>query len=289
MSVLLVTGPSAFIGRHALAALSARAYDIHALCRNPVPEIAPTARWHAVDLMDRRLVHELCARLRPTYLLHMAWCASNPSYRADPANDQWANASKALASAFFSNGGKRAVFAGTSAEYEAPEKQSPYVKSKITAAQAMQARARACGGSFAWGRIFLPYGPDDAAHRLVPSTIDALLAGRLAQCSAGDQVRDFVYAGDVGAAFALLLESKLEGPNDVGTGCGTSVRHAVEEIARQVGRPDLVRFGAVVPSATEPKSLVARPEALLALHWQPRTLSTGLGLTIAWHRARLHA
>ena len=226
------------------------------------------------------------ATFKPTHLLHLAWCAGSPAYRSDPANRAWARASASLARDFYEHGGQRAVFAGTSAEYQAPETRSLYAQSKIAAAAAMSAHAGSRGRRFAWGRIFLPYGPHDAPHRLVPSVIDALLAGRTAHCSPGEQVRDFVHVSDVATALVTLLRDERDGPVDIGTGQGSTIRHVAEAIARQLNRPELVRFDGAPPDASEPASLIADARALRALGWLPRTLETGLAETIAWHRAR---
>jgi len=279
-----VTGPTEFLGRHVVARLAAGPFEIIAASRRP-PDSGLALRWHQVDLMVGDEVGSMFTALRPTHLIHLAWCAGGASYRSDPTNRDWAHASAMIARRFFQHGGRRALFAGTSVEYQAPDARSLYAASKIEAAAAIQAEAQARSGQFAWGRIFLPYGPHDGAHRLVPSVIDALLAGRTAQCSVGTQIRDFIHVDDVAAAFVALLDADIEGPVDIGTGRGLTVREAVQEIGRLVGREDLLRFDGPAP-AGEPESLVARPGQLLALGWRARPVETGFAQTIEWRRTR---
>ena len=238
--------------------------------------------------MNSAQVRELVARVKPRYLMHLAWCAGGREYRVDPANEQWREASIALAHEFFAHGGVRAVFAGTSAEHEAQARPTLYAQSKAAAASGMAAAARAHRAEFAWGRIFLPYGPFDAPHRFVPSVIDALLAGHIAHCSPGRQIRDFVHVADAGRALIDLLGSQVQGPADIGTGIGTSVRDAAEQIAAHIGTPDLLRFDRPAPE-DESEKLVAAPHELLELGWRPRFLQDGLAQTVAWHRARIAA
>jgi nucleoside-diphosphate-sugar epimerase len=286
---VVVTGASAFVGREVLDALADAPFDVIAVSRQSLAHDGGHVRWEQLDLMDAAAVTRLFSTFKPTHLMHLAWCAGSPAYRSDPANRAWARASAALARDFYEHGGQRAVFGGTSAEYQAPETRSLYAQSKIAAAAAMSAHAGSRGRRFAWGRIFLPYGPYDAPHRLVPSVIDALLAGRTAHCSPGQQVRDFVHVRDVAAALVTLLRGERDGPVDIGTGQGSTIRHVAEEIARQLNRPELVRFDGAPPEASEPASLIADARALRALGWLPRTLETGLAETIAWHRARTAA
>lgn len=94
-------------------------------------------------------------------------------------------------------------------------------------------------------RLFSVYGPGEDRRRLVPSVIDALLAGRPLALTPGEQVRDFVYVDDVAEA---LLEA-VHGPGldghtfNVGTGVQTSVRELGAIVADQLGGHQLLRFG----------------------------------------------
>jgi nucleoside-diphosphate-sugar epimerase len=286
VSTVVVTGASAFIGREVLGALADSPFDVIAVCRRPPAATGGRVRWQELDLMDPAAVRRFFSTTEPTHLMHLAWCAGSPSYRDDPDNRAWARASASLAHDFYEHGGQRSVFAGTSAEYQAPETRSLYAQSKIAAAAAMSAHAGSRGRRFAWGRIFLPYGPHDAPHRLVPSVIDALLAGRTARCSPGQQVRDFIHVGDVASALVTLLRSERDGPVDVGTGQGATIRDVAQELARLLAHPELVRFDGAPPDASEPSSMIADASALRELGWQPRALEVGLAETIAWHRAR---
>jgi nucleoside-diphosphate-sugar epimerase len=288
VSSVLVTGPTGFIGRGVLDELSTSTLDVVAVCRNPQTAIAPHARWETADLLTAGGATAVIERIKPAYLLHLAWCAGRADYRTDPENAKWVEASAALASAFYEHGGVRAVFAGSSAEHEAPASRSLYARSKANAAARMHAGARTHHADFAWGRIFLPYGPHDAPHRLVPTVIREVLAGRVAHCSPGAQVRDFVYIADVAGALIDLLQADIDGPVDIGTGTGSSVRQAAEAIGRQIGKPELLRFDLPAPKG-EPDRSVASVDDVRRTGRNPRTLDVGIAQTIAWHRSRMAA
>jgi nucleoside-diphosphate-sugar epimerase len=289
VSALIVTGASGFIGRHVLEALSGAPFDVVAVARRRRTDIAPAVEWAALDLLQEGAADDLFARVKPHALLHLAWGAGSATYRTDEINQRWAEASRALAHGFYAHGGRRAVFAGTSAEYQNAEARSLYAECKIEAVESMRSLAHASGGSFAWGRIFLPYGPHDAPHRLVPSVIGALLAGRTAHCSPGDQIRDFIHVRDVADALVDLMRGEREGPHDVGTGIGSTVRHVAESIGGLTGRPDLLTFDGPPVGGDEPHSLVAGSDLAATFGRHARTLETGLRETIAWHRSRVAA
>jgi nucleoside-diphosphate-sugar epimerase len=143
--------------------------------------------------------------------------------------------------------------------------------------------------STAWGRIFFQFGPHEHPDRLVPSVICNLLLNREAPCSHGGQVRSFLHVADVGEAFAAVLDSGLEGPVNIGSDERVALADLVVRIARQIGRPELLRLGARPAPPREPSLLVPeihrlRDEAL----WRPRfTLNEALSDTIAWWRGRL--
>ena len=284
MRRLLVTGATGFIGSEILEQIERDAFEIHAVNRHPAHRRSDSVTWHTADLLDERAVKALLAEIKPTHLMHLAWDLGGPDYRTTVRNLDWLIAGLALARAFRENGGVRAVFAGTCAEYE--RELSLYAACKAALAETVSAYARADGWHFAWGRIYWPYGPRGAPHRLIPYVIERLLSGEVARCSPGVQTRDFVYVDDVASGLLALLASDIDGPADIGTGAGTRVRAVVEQIAQEIGREDLIRFDGATPPAGEPDVVVARPVALGSIGWRPRALREGLAETIGWYRER---
>src|SRR3954469_166172 len=75
--------------------------------------------------------------------------------------------------------------------------------------------------------------------------------------------------------------------SNIATGDCRSIREVVLAIARQIGRPDLVRLGARPTPAGEPLRLATTASILRGLGFQPRfTLETGIADTIAWWAGR---
>ncbi len=236
--------------------------------------------------------------MKPTHLIHSAWMAVTGKFWTSPKNGDWLGAGIALLRAFGEAGGKRFVGVGTCAEYDwsgevldedrTPALPStPYGKAKAAMAAAADALSARHGFSCGWGRVFLPYGPGDAPERLIPTVMAALSKGEEVKLSEGSQLRDFIYAPDAADLILTLAASDAPGIFNIGTGAATSVRAAVEEIARLMGRGDLLRFGALPSRGGEPHRLVAKMDkAARILGWKPRhSLSDGLGRAVAAYLA----
>ena len=267
---VLVTGATGFIGRHALEPLLRRGFDVHAVTsREPPPQAPPEVRWQRADLLDAGGHRDLLAAVAPTHLLHLAWYAEHGRFWTSTENLRWTAATIALVQAFAEAGGRRAVLAGSCAEYRwgdpgpriegvTPlEPATLYGTAKNATRAVLQAGAGELGIEFAWGRVFFLYGPGEAPGRLVASVIRALLAGERAPTSDGRQVRDFLHVADVAGAFAALLDSPVTGPVNIGSGDARPLLDVITAIGDATGRPDLLDVGALMPRAGDPEELVA--------------------------------
>jgi nucleoside-diphosphate-sugar epimerase len=307
MKRVLLTGSTGFIGRQAILPLRTRGYEIHAVSSRPVgvddrPEDGVVR--HAVDLLDPARTVDLIRAVEPTHLLHLAWYAEPGKFWTAPENDRWHSASLVLLRAFADAGGRRAVVAGTSAEYDwsvggvCIESETPiapatrYGRAKAALhAEAARLFADPAGPTLAWGRIFLLYGPGEHPARLVSSVTTALLDGRPAACTHGRQVRDFLHVADVAAGFAALLDAgRVTGPVNVASGRPVTIAQLVGLIADACGRPELVELGALPAREDEPAVLVADVRRLRENvgFTASRTLAAGIADTVDWWQRELH-
>jgi nucleoside-diphosphate-sugar epimerase len=305
---VLVTGAGGFIGRWSVPPLLRAGFEVHAVlsgrANRAVPAELGGAEVHFADLLDESDIDALLAAVRPTHLLHFAWIATPGLYWSSPENDRWLTASDRLLHTFRAQGGARVVMAGSCAEYDwsrvevcdertsalADESAAPsaYAAAKIAMQRSLADYGREHAISTAWGRIFFQFGPHEHPDRLVPSVIRNLLLNREAPCSHGAQIRSFLHVADVGAAFAAVLDSGVEGPVNIGSADRITLAELIDRIARQIGRPELIRLGARPAQGQEPPMLVPEVHRLVEeVRWQPRfTLSEGLRDTIGWWRSQ---
>ncbi len=305
---VLVTGAGGFIGRWSVPALLNLGFEVHAVlsrAKHGVPSELRGCAAHFSDLLDESDAAALMKEVRPSHLLHFAWIATPGVYWQSADNLRWLAAGEYLLRRFRDAGGVRAVFAGSCVEYDwsrggvCDERSSPladagavilspYAASKLAMFRKLTEWAVEERMSAAWGRIFFQFGPHEYPDRLVSSVIRNLLKGEAALCTHGKQVRSFLHAADVGAAFASLLNAPVEGPVNIGSDESIAVADLIGRIARHIGRPELVRLGARIAPANEPAVLLPDVGRLRdEVRWRPRfTLDEGLTDTIDWWRGR---
>lgn len=302
MARVLVTGASGFLGRFIPGMLSARGHEVHLAGRNidsaewPIPLSLRCAR-HSVDLCADGTARTLLAEVRPTHLLHMAWYAEPGLFWNSAKNLDWVSASAQLFRAFVEEGGQRFVGVGTCAEYDwshhtlSPDRtplnpSTSYGSAKARLYQLLSRASHDAGISFAWGRVFFPFGPWEHPARLLPQIIQGILHGNEVDLSEGTQVRDFIYSEDAARIFVDLLDKPFEGPINVASGSGMSIRAFAETVARHLGHAELLRFGRK-PAGNDYSPYMVADVSNLRREVDtscPIGIEEGLARTIAWWR-----
>jgi nucleoside-diphosphate-sugar epimerase len=300
MERVLITGATGFIGRHCLAPLLSQAGEVHAVGRSVARLTHENLHVHVTDLFDPRDVSDLIGRIKPSHLVHLAWITTPGDYWESPENLTWVEASLHLMRRFVEHGGRRAVLAGSSAEYDwskglCHETTTPlrpaslYGACKATLHTMVEALARQTDLSIAWARLFFLYGPHEHPARLVPSVIRSLLHGGTAQCRVGAQCRDFLYVADAAAALIALLGSRVDGAINIGAGEALSVRELVERIAGALGAPGRVSVADQGNEKEAPPVIADVSRLRCELGWSAKhELTEGLAETITWWRGQEH-
>ena len=297
MAVVLLTGARGFVGRQIAKGLVALGMETHALSSTGADLSIPAHAWHRANLMDKSSTQALLETVRPTHLVHAAWDTTHGSFWTSDANYAWLCASLGLIEAFQAVGGQRLVVVGSCAEYDwrfgfcsedtTPLKPTlPYGLCKASLFQLCQAYAKSHAVSMAWARIFLLYGPHERPQRLVPSIANALLARRAAPCTQGNQIRDLMHVEDAGGAIAALSASDVSGGVNIGSGHPIPLSSVGLEIGRQLGRPDLVKLGALPTRPDDPPVLIPDTRRLYTeLGFKPRfDLASGIADSIEFWR-----
>ena len=285
---VLLTGATGLIGRQCIAPLRAAGHHVIALSRRPTD----ADETITTDLLDPAQVDAAIAQARAEAVLHLAWY-DGPDRWSSNANLDWAAATLRLVKSFAEAGGKRIVAVGSCAEYDwsrpvlteaTPLKPaSLYGSAKASAAIALTGAAPALNLSLAWARIFFCYGPGEPKGRLLGDLIKGLTKGETVDCTDGLQERDFLHTADIGRALVAILDSDVSGAINIGSGEPTPVREIIETVARQMGRPNLIRLGARPRPETDPPRIIADVERLRRdVGFSPRiSLEDGIAAVLA--------
>ncbi len=298
---VLLTGAAASSAR-VTRSLAEAGCDVHALVREPgerLAEVADAIRIVRCDLTDAAALDELVGGIHPELCVHCAWYVVPGAYLQSPENERHRAATLGLAESLATHGCRRLVGVGTCFEYalgdeplaEASplEPLTPYAQSKLETFRELEAYCSGAGLDFAWARLFYLYGPFEDPRRLVPAVTLALLQGRPAKTTSGEQRRDFLHVDDVASALREVGLSDLSGPVNIGSGAAVAVRDVVLRLGVLTGHPELVELGALAQSADDPAEVVSENRLIVdATGWAPLiTLDEGLDATVAWWRARM--
>ena len=297
VSRVLVTGASGFLGRPLAERLSAHGCEVHGVTRGERDD-EPGLRWHRADLRDPTAAADVVRAVRPDVLVHAAWSTEAGLFTSAEENERWRVSGEALLEAALAAGVRRIVGVGSCAEYDwdavdgplaedAPLRPAtPYGAAKAALGTAWRTRGVAAGVSVAWARPFFLFGPRESSARLVPSVVQAVLAGRPAPITSGRQVRDVLHVDDAAAALAALTFAPVDGAVNVGAGAGVSLAELSRAAARLAGDEALLQVGGLPDRQGEPAELVADVTRLRREVGAPppRPLEDGLGQTVAWWR-----
>jgi UDP-glucose 4-epimerase len=258
-----VTGGAGFIGSHLADALVGRGDDVLVLddLSSGQPENLEDARAGGAhllegDVTDTAVVNEAFASQRPELVCHLAAQIDVRRSVADPTFDLGINVAGTInlleaarqadtqrfvftstGGAIYGEGSGRELPLDETAECR-PD--APYGQSKFAAEGYVSLYERLYGLSGISLRLGNVYGPRQDPHGeagVVAIFCTALLGdGRPRVFGDGLQTRDYVYVGDVVAAFLAAADSQATGAYNVGTGAETSVIDLGERLGRICGR-----------------------------------------------------
>lgn len=295
MKSVLVTGASGFIGRHTLRHLLDNHFEVHALFSQGLPVYKDTrVHWHEINLHDEQKVQKLFNAISPSHLLHLAWYAKPKEYWTSPLNIDWIYSSIRLLNAFTKAKGKRALLAGSCAEYDwseghCKEFSTPclpttlYGRSKYALHLLAGPLAQSSSLSLAWARLFFLFGEYEYPERLVPSAIISLLKNQPFEVMNGNQIRDFLSVDQVAQALVALLDSEVEGPVNIASGQPTQLRDIITLIANKLGAANLVKYHNKSEKGQHAVLTADVSRLRTEVKWQPQhSLENELEKTISW-------
>ncbi len=313
--IVLVTGPTGFVGSWLIKALVARGANVVALARDILPEAEMetliSQKPRAIvrgDIRDQALVERCMNEYEVEWCYHLAaqtivGAANNSPLGTFDTNIRgtW----NVLESARNSKTLKGLLLASSDKAYgehkELPYRENyclrglnPYDTSKACADILAQCYHHTYGLPIAIARCANIYGGGDLNFsRIVPGTIRSLIRGESPIIrSDGTPIRDYLYIEDAVEGYLALAEkfekAKGEGFN-FGTNSPISVHKLVDTIIQLFGadlKPTVLGTGKMKGEIHE--QYLSSERAEKALGWKPKySLEDGLRETIAWYREHL--
>jgi UDP-glucose 4-epimerase len=295
----VVTGGAGFIGSHLVDALVDAGHDVLVIDDFSSGRIANLAGplscgvgLEVANVVQARRTRRLLARFRPDVVFHLAAQIDVDRAVANPIVDARTNVmgTVAVLEAARASGARRFLLASTggavygdagvipTTEDAMVAPLSPYGASKAAAEDYLALYERRQGLSALSLRLANVYGPRQGSAGeggVIARFCRARLRGPSAPVFGdGRQTRDFIYVGDVVAAFLAAARNGASGTLNIGTGTETSVL----ELLRRLGlEPDFrpARSGEVRRSCLDASSARRR------LGWTARTtLDEGLARTL---------
>ncbi len=138
-----------------------------------------------------------------------------------------------------------------------------------------------------WTRILSVYGPYDRDITMIMNTIGRMLRGERASCTKGEQIWDYLYAGDAAKMMYLLGEKGIHGKTYcLGSGDARPLKEYIEMIREEIGPDAEAGYGDIAYADGQVMHLCADIRELIedTGYTPDYTFETGIRETIAWYR-----
>jgi len=298
---VLVTGGAGYIGSVIAARLLARGHGVTVyddLSRGHRAAVPGGASLVQGDIRDQSRVQGALLDSRCDAIVHMAALAEVGESVEQPEryHDVNVNGTAAVIAAAKAAAVGRLVFSSTAAVYGEPRRvpideddelapTNPYGASKLAGERLLEQARDAGDLAFTALRYFNACGADgpggedhDPESHLIPLALSAARDGAALRVFGDDYptpdgtcVRDYVHVADLSDAHILALEAlpAVQGPFNLGTGQGDSVKRVLDAVSRITGLE--LRREMAGRRAGDPPALVASGgRAAARLSWRPR-------------------
>ncbi len=294
---ILIPGGTGFIGYHLIVYLVKKGWIVHSLSKFKPKKTRKVkgAKYIYCDVRDKK-------KLRSKLDKYYDYIVNLSGY-VDHSNNQSItkihfNGCKNLIFNYLNNKPKKFIQIGSSIEYgkqRSPQREnkknlqetySTYGNAKLLSSKFLLEQKKKYNFPITILRLYLVYGPKQDLNRLIPITIMNALKKVKFNCSAGKQLRDFIYIDDLVNAIVKTFKNKKSNGEiiNVGSGNPISVKKLIIKICKLAngGKP---QFGKVSLRKDEIFKLYpSLKKVKKILNWQAKVnLEKGLKKTIKYY------
>lgn len=296
MSRVLITGATGFIGRMCLEKLQENNFEIHATYQNKPIHHSNHVFWHDCNILNALETTQLITKVKPEYLIHLAWFVDHKTYWTSEKNIDFIYATSNLYQTFSKNGGQKAILIGTSAEYDnnhsiCEETKTPLNPSTLYGICKKQTfelihqlkKLHPNYAAFTWVRLFNIYGPHENKFRLIPYLFTTFFQEKSPVLQTPKSIRDYIHVDNLSEILVNMLT--IDTPETVNAGSGD--QFSIEELAniihkRFFSNKTTFQYANIIPP---PDCLIPDLTTLNSLNIKlPHTLDSCLKNTYDWYK-----
>ena len=249
MKKVIVTGVTGSIGQYIVEPLKELGFEIYGIGRKDFV----TDKFHYIkaDINNSIEIKNIFDKVQPEYLIHLAWDLSKGYFHSN-TNFDMITASISILKYFKNNGGKKAIYVGTYAEYSfdnIPAKEydrlepaNIYSKCKNYLREIAELYCKTNNIDFCWARVFNTYGENDNNTRLFPYIISSLKNNQKVSINHSQLYKDYIYSGDAAKILSLIINSNITGIINICSGKGIKLKDLAIMIAKKLGKTNLLEL-----------------------------------------------
>lgn len=295
---ILITGGTGFIGYHLSKRCLKLNWEVYSLSTKKPPKYRKLSyvKYIMCDITNKNFLKKKVNN-KFDFVVNLAGYVDH-SNKKQTFKSHYIGC-KNLAALFLNSPIKKFVQIGSSVEYgktKSPQKEnrfnkqktySIYASSKLLSTKLLLKLYKKFKFPVIIARLYLVYGPNQEANRVVPTTILNALNNKKFNCSDGTQFRDFTHINDViDAIIKILLKKNLNGEIiNIGQGKSVKIKNVINNICKFVGKGEPL-FGKIKLRKDEIINLYPSiNKAFRLLNWQPKiNLEDGLKKTISFYK-----
>ncbi|MEI0526856.1 NAD(P)-dependent oxidoreductase [Brachyspira murdochii] len=247
MKKIIVTGITGLIGQYIASPLKKFGFDVYGIGTRDI--VSEEFKYIKLDISDYKSVENIFDDIKAEYLINLAWSTQdlNSNYQFDLLTS-----SIEMLKYFKKNNGRRAVYLGTCFEYKFTDNKlkeydeidpiSTYAKCKNYLRAISEYYCIKNNIDFCWARVFYTYGKNENPKRIFPYIINNLKENKKVVINHSHLKKDYMFAGDVAEAIALITDSDFKGSINICSGKAISLKDFALIIAKKMNKENLLEL-----------------------------------------------